>query len=619
MTKPLPRRLIIPPGYVKSGSMVETTGRYVDGDGIRFYKGRPEVIGGHELLIDLEPRGRPRNIKAWADLTGKEYLAAATSSNLYAAIIETLEQSDITPLEWTEGPGAGKISTTASSTTVNIERAAHGASIDQEIIISGADNVGGVDVNGTWLVTALVDSDNLEITLLSPAVSTEVDGGGAAVTMKLRLAPGSDSTVALYGWGAATWNYGTWGTPRDIGGFITPPRRWALFSLGKLLMISPSGGRLYYWDPTVLPFVEAVAAYADGDGPMQMTGAFYTQERFIIAYGTDYDGTRDLMQIWSSAQSSYTDWDPSLDVGLAGGARSLVRRLQVGTAIIGGAELGNQTSLLWTDKALYSHRFTGGRFIFDTKLIATNCGLIGPQAYVIVNGAAYWVSNNGFLQLAGSLSKMPNSENIERWIFDQIADRTETKIFGFYNAEFNEIWFTFSIGDDIGNEPTLAAVYSLSMQEWWHCTIARTAATERSGSDMRPVLSASDGKIYVHETGRNADGAALPWSLRTSPVSVDADGLRSASISGVFPNAKRQVGDISMRLRTYDRMPNDDEGAEADFLEDDQTFTIGPREEVEDPRVAGRYVELTFSGNEVDGDWRMGDFILEVQAQGSRR
>ena len=52
-------------------------------------------------------------------------------------------------------------------------------------------------------------------------------------------------------------------------------------------------------------------------------------------------------------------------------------------------------------------RFVGQPFTFSFIQAGTNCGLAGKNAVVEVDGAAYWVSENGFFKYAGALETLP--------------------------------------------------------------------------------------------------------------------------------------------------------------------------------------------------------------------
>ena len=57
-------------------------------------------------------------------------------------------------------------------------------------------------------------------------------------------------------------------------------------------------------------------------------------------------------------------------------------------------------------------------FTFSFQQVGTNCGLIGQNAAVEVDGTAYWMSENGFFRYAGKLESLPCL--VEDHVFDDI-------------------------------------------------------------------------------------------------------------------------------------------------------------------------------------------------------
>ena len=41
-------------------------------------------------------------------------------------------------------------------------------------------------------------------------------------------------------------------------------------------------------------------------------------------------------------------------------------------------------------------KFVGAPFTFGFEQVGTNCGLIGQNAAIEIDGVAYWMGNNGF-------------------------------------------------------------------------------------------------------------------------------------------------------------------------------------------------------------------------------
>jgi hypothetical protein len=72
--------------------------------------------------------------------------------------------------------------------------------------------------------------------------------------------------------------------------------------------------------------------------------------------------------------------------------------------------------------------------------VGTNCGLIGMNAAVEVDGAAYWMSDNGFFRFTGKLESMDCL--VEDYIYDDINTTSNQLIYCGINNLFGEvIWF----------------------------------------------------------------------------------------------------------------------------------------------------------------------------------
>ena len=91
--------------------------------------------------------------------------------------------------------------------------------------------------------------------------------------------------------------------------------------------------------------------------------------------------------------------------------------LQDGTKII-GALVAKENILVWTDNALYTMKFVGAPFTFGFEQVGTNCGLIGQNAAIEIDGVAYWMGNNGFFSFDGTVNSLPCS--VEDYVYDDI-------------------------------------------------------------------------------------------------------------------------------------------------------------------------------------------------------
>ncbi len=77
---------------------------------------------------------------------------------------------------------------------------------------------------------------------------------------------------------------------------------------------------------------------------------------------------------------------------------------------------------------------------FLLQQVGTNCGLLGKNACVEVDGSAYWMSENGFFTYDGQLKSMTCL--VEDFVYDNINTSARDLINAGLNNLFGEInWF----------------------------------------------------------------------------------------------------------------------------------------------------------------------------------
>jgi hypothetical protein len=604
MGQPIPINL--PPGVIKGESLIASGNRFTDSNNVRWVNGRPEKIGGNVAITSTPVVGKVRGVHAWGDGTGaRQLIGAGTAFGLYAISNRDFAPIDITPYESIRTAGSNPFATTSGSPIVTVTLTGHGATIGRLVNFAGASAVAGLTINGNYTVVDTPTTDTFTITAASNA-SSSTTGGGASVVISIELADGEENISAGFGWGVGGWGEGTWGTPRDVSDVINYPRMWALDNFGKLLLANPVDRGLYSWDPTAAPVGRAIVV---PDAPTQCRFMFVTSERTVFLLGTNSEGSLDRMLMHWSGQGTFDDYDTLAVASTAGGRPSGTRRLTVGTTIVAGCDLGSLLNLVWTDAALYLNQFTGGQFTYQTRKVGDNCGLLGPDAFCTIGGAAYWIGNNTFWMFNGSVSRMPNQDDIGEWLFKQLRLFYTIKTIVWHNARFNEIWFGLCLNGDV--EPSTAAVFMMESQRWFICEIDRTAATQLQGDDTRPILAGLDGLFYRHDVGVNDNGAALDWYLETSILEIE-NGNQIYTVYGFIPDMQRQTGDIDVTLTGYERS-----NANAAPI-DTETATATPDDGSVDFRTTARMVKMRLEGTGAGCDFRMGIPKVEVQRSGRR-
>lgn len=585
---PLP--LDIPPGIVKVDSPNGATGRYTDSDKIRFVKGRPEKWSGWEQLIDDTMQGIARSAISWVNASGNINAAFGTHLKLYS-LLGTDTLGDITPIRASSTINNNPFATTNASTTVTVTDTAHGCDDGDFVTFSGATAVGGITIVGEYQIT-LLTANTYTITHSSAATSTVAAGGGASVVAAYQISIGFASGVSGLGWGAGTWGAGTWGTPRTSG-IPLQLRVWSLAEYGNDLLASPSRGTLYLWEEATDDNAEAVT-----NAPSSILAMFVTPERFVIALGT----TTPMTLAWPD-QDDITDWTPSAS------NTANTRTLQSGSELMGGSALSDGVSLIWSDASLYLMQYTGSDFVYDTRLIGTNCGLFTRRGFAVGQGIAFWISNRSFKMYAGGVQDIPNSIDVSDFVFDNMNQTHVDKTWCFYDEVNNQIRWHYCSG--VATEPDRYVDVSIGDWTWTVGTLDRTTATSYRSGELLSLGVDSGGAIYLHDVGTDADGAAME-SYVTFGLYALARGEQLVDVMGVIPDCQRQTGNLDFALYTKER-PN----SASSF--DTQTVTMGATDAIGDARVSGRHFGMTVRSNAIAGDFRLGVVNLEVQGGGTRR
>jgi hypothetical protein len=205
------------------------------------------------------------------------------------------------------------------------------------------------------------------------------------------------------------------------------------------------GGACFEWDSSLAAATSTRATVISGAPTASRDMLVSTPDRHLVFFGTETTigdtDTQDDMFIRFSSQESLTDYTPTA-INTAGS-----QRLADGSKIM-GALRGRDAIYIWTDTAMFTMRFVGSPFTFAYEQVGTNCGLIGKNACVEVDGAAYWMSENGFFNYTGQLVSMDCL--VEDFVYDDINTNSNQLINAGLNNLFGEvIWFYCTDGSNV--------------------------------------------------------------------------------------------------------------------------------------------------------------------------
>ena len=451
------------------------------------------------------------------------------------------------------------------------------------------------------------------------------------------------TTAAIHSSGATVTdaaNFFAWNAAAS-GDVVTAPGLWSLDNFGNKLIATISGGETFEWDSDPITANNTRATLLPNAPTSSAFSLVSTPDRHLIFFGTETTigtkSTRDEMFIRFSDQEnidSTTSYAPSA-VNTAG-----TQRLADGSKIV-GAIRGRDAIYVWTDTALFIMRFVGAPFTFSFQQVGTNCGLIGKNAAVEVDGTAYWMSENGFFRYTGKLESLACL--VEDHVYDDINTIPKQHINVGLNNLFGEVmWFYPNSGSGTVNRMVCYNYLDSTAERpvWTVGTLARSAwqdsavfgqphATEYNSSattattNTNHVIGCTDGTstYFEHEKGLDQvkEGAtsSITANIQSGDFDIGQQGLEGdgefmMKIRRVLPDFLSQTGDSVITLNLKD-FPNDT--AASSSL---GPFTVSSSTQKIDTRARARSIALKVSNSSTSQFWKLGTFRIDYQPDGRR-
>jgi hypothetical protein len=445
-----------------------------------------------------------------------------------------------------------------------------------------------------------------------------------------------NTTAATHSNGATVTNssdYVAWGEAAS-GDLVIDPGLWSIDNFGDKVIALIHNAQVFEWNSNAANAAATRATIISGAPTASRDMLVSTPDRHLVFFGTETEigdpTTQDDMFIRFSNQEDINTYTPTA-VNTAG-----TQRLADGSRIV-GAVRGRDAIYVWTDTSLFTMRFIGPPFTFGFAQVGTNCGLIGQNAALEVDGAAYWLSDNGFFKYSGNLEAMICL--VEDYVFDDINTTASQLINVGLNNLFGEItWFYPTNSSEVVNR-SVTYNYMESTPErpiWTTGSLARTtwvdsavfglphATSFNVSGTSYDVVGNTEGATtyYQHETGTDQVKSAATTTITANIESGDFDispqqGLQGdgdyiMKIRRFIPDFLSQTGNtqITLNLKDY---PNSTKASSplGPFTIDSTTTKV-------DTRARARLVSLKIANTGTAQDWKLGSFRLDIQPDGRR-
>lgn len=403
---------------------------------------------------------------------------------------------------------------------------------------------------------------------------------------------------------------------------LSATANWSLAPWGDTLLAVPEGGTLY--EQSALSTATEVA-----QAPNSITYMLVTAQRQVLALGCSEEasGTFNSLCIRGCDLEDYTDWTTSATNNV------FEHILDSGGAIVAGRAIGPYVAV-WTTSSLFLGQFIGdpGQTYFFDK-VSENCGLVGPNAVVVHNQAAYWMGPDLRLRrwTVGALPEILPCP-ISRAIIGNIALHNADEITVSVNSRFNEIRIDYEATTGIkfpaGAQNNQYIAICLDDGSWHRGNGGRSAMVDSvllsslttSFTHGPTIISASgSGSITVrlHETG------AFDWSggthmfqapfIKSAGFYID-NSQRRVMIRGVIPDFEDQSGDVLLTLTVRDH-PQSSETTKG-------PYTLTTATSKKDFRTSGKIVTAKFGADNTNGGtnfyFRLGKPLFDIVPMGER-
>lgn len=611
-------------------------GGWVAADKVRFYRKRPQVIGGWEAITSETLSGTCRGLMPWRDNNDRLNIALGTSTALYAIVGGDLYP--ITPsglaagLEDStggQGYGTGTYSTgtySSPSTTDYVARTWSMAPYGETLLACPSGGTPYQWSNDTSSVAVSLGrsveieddysgyADNTALDAVwTRGTGWSIDAGNDQVDCDGSQGADSDLKLASYGHTVGKWYRVEVDFSNRSAGTL------AAFGDGNESAASSEASGTLTLQYRAANATADVGARGDSDfvgsvdevRVIELNAPDEVQvinvpmnKRHVVSYGCNEEATNTFNPRairWPDFED-LTAW-ASLSSNNAG------EYVLEGSGAIVGVKGAAYGEFIWTTNEIWFQTYLGAPDqTYEFTRLGTNCGLIGPNACVVFEGSAFWMSpDGGFWTCAAGGAPVRIVSPIEQDVRDNLAFVQQAKVVATSVSQFREIWWFYPDSRD-GNENSRYVSLQLDDGAWSAGQLARTAYCD-AGAGPSPVGVDDSGAIFYHERGTSANGGAISWSLESGDVYMDGSD-RYMMFQSIRPDVEDQRGLANLELvsKAY---PQGDETTHGPY-----ELTVG-RDKV-DFRASARIVRVKFYGSAAPCRFRLGRINVEMKARGRR-
>jgi hypothetical protein len=246
--------------------------------------------------------------------------------------------------------------------------------------------------------------------------------------------------------------------------------------------------------------------------------------------------------------------------------------------------------------------------VYGVEMLGAGCGLIGANAAVEKDGAAFWMTPTGEFYMYSGGTPSPIPCGVKRYVFDTLSIVQSEKVYAALNGVHNEVWWFYPDTRD-GAECSRYVIYNYAENTWAVGAWNRTAWLD-AGVMEHPISADTSGYLYYQERSNTADGGAITAYVESAPIDMQ-DGDRLLSVLRAVPDTEDMVGGMTLTFKTR-LFPAGTETTSA-------AYPILSTTEKIDLRITARQISFRLDSASTPSFWRLGALRLDLRETGATR
>ena len=350
------------------------------------------------------------------------------------------------------------------------------------------------------------------------------------------------------------------------------------------------------------------------DNNISVSGGTCMIYPYLFVYGSNG-------QIQNSSAGDFTNW-VGADANYANVSSTKVVK---GMPLRGGTT--SPAALFWSldqlTRVSYAPQTIGSATIYwRYDIISTQTSILSSQCVIEYDGIYYWVGVDRFLQYNGVVQEIKNNNNIN-FFFDNLNYNQRQKVWAAKIPRWGEIWWFYPSGTS--TECDNAIIYNVRDNIWYDAGFA-PGAHRSAGvfsevfkfpiwADTTPNVTGTY-TLWQHETGtdsvylNNVDAIESYFETNSIGWVTGGPGVKSPSGNNRWIRIERIEPDFVQSGQMSVVITGKSYADDADVPSDPYNFTSGTLKI--DMREQRREMRLRFISNDFNGNYETGNILLSA-------